>query len=51
MSAPQHTDDHTAIVETLAHAFYKVIPENYKTYCAFTSQILEQVLNHFGVPC
>lgn len=51
MSAPQHTDDHTAIVEKLAHAFYKVVPENYKTYCAFTSQVLEQVLNHFGVPC
>lgn len=52
MSAPSVNDAYnTALIERLAHHFYQVVPSQYKTYCAFTSQIVQKVLVHFGVPC
>lgn len=42
---------HQELIHQLAHCFYKVVPEEYRTYCAFTSEIIQKVLTHFGVPC
>ena len=39
------------LINQLARAFYEVVPTDYRTYCSFTSQIVAQVLEHFGVPC
>lgn len=47
----QSSDQHTAMAEKLARQFYKVVPEGYKTFCAFTYHITQLVLRHFGVPC
>lgn len=40
-----------ALIDKLAHSFYEVVPHQYRTYCSFTSQIIQQVLVHFDVPC
>lgn len=39
------------LIQKLAQSFYEVVPEQYKTYCAFTSEIIEKVLRHFGLSC
>lgn len=39
------------LFERLAGAFYEVVPVQYRTYCSFTSQIMQRVLQHFGVRC
>lgn len=51
MSEPQERSPHAQLIEKLAHSFYQVVPEEYRTYCSLTSAIIEQVLTHFGVPC
>ena len=45
------TAQHLELIHQLAHCFYKVVPEEYRTYCAFTSEIIQKALTHFGVTC
>ena len=51
MSESQERSPHAQLIDKLAHSFYQVVPEQYRTYCSLTSAIIEQVLTHFGVPC
>lgn len=44
-------ENRLALIEKLAHRFYEVVPEQYRTYCSFTSKIVQEVLQHFCVPC
>lgn len=39
------------LVEKLARAFYTVVPPELKTYCAFTSAVVQKVLQHHGAAC
>jgi hypothetical protein len=39
------------LIDRLVRNFYTIVPEQYKTYCAFTSEIIARVLEHYGVPC
>ena len=39
------------LIHQLARDFYAVVPTDYRTFCAFTSQIVQKVLEHFGVSC
>ena len=39
------------LVERLAQCFYDVVPAEYKTYCAFTTAIVQTVLQHWGMGC
>jgi hypothetical protein len=45
------TKNSVALINQLARCFYTVVPEQYRTYCAFTSEIIEKVLTQLGVPC
>ena len=45
------TKNNVTLINQLAHCFYTVVPEQYRTYCAFTSEIIQKVLTHFGVRC
>ncbi|HTR01339.1 MAG TPA: hypothetical protein VMH83_15175 [Candidatus Acidoferrum sp.] len=40
---------HEEIFLALGNAFYDVVPEKYRTYCALTSQISQQALKYFGI--
>ena len=51
MSAPSGSHGNLALIERLANSFYTVVPEQYRTYCSFTSQIIQEVLTHYGAPC
>jgi hypothetical protein len=52
MSAPSGAPHSSAeLIQKLAQSFYEVVPEQYKTYCAFTSEVIEKVLGHFGLRC
>ena len=39
------------LLEQLAQCFYTVVPEQYKTYCSFTSAIAQTVLQQMGLDC
>lgn len=41
----------TACIEQLAGCFYEVVPAQYSTYCSFTTQVVQGVLQHFGIAC
>ena len=43
----QSTEAH--LLEQLAQCFYTVVPEQYKTYCSFTSAIAQTVLQQMGL--
>lgn len=51
MTAAEFSTNNTALIEKLADCFYKVVPDQYRTYCAFTSKIIQNVLGHFGMTC
>ncbi len=49
--SPDAGPAHAALMQRLAGIFYHIVPETYRTYCSFTSDIIQSVLRHFGIPC
>jgi hypothetical protein len=48
---PSTNAKNAALINQLAHGFYRVVPEQYRTYCAFTTEIIQKVLHRLSVPC
>lgn len=37
------------IVQALAQHYYEAVPLEFRTYCSFTSEVSQRVLQHFGI--
>ncbi len=43
------TEKKILVVDAVVENFYKVVPHEFKTYCALTAHIIRNTLNHFGI--